>query len=372
MTLNWDTITGPTVLINRSRAQRNIATMQAKAKSAQVALRPHFKTHQSALIGTWFGPPESTPIAVSSLAMAEYFVAAGWRDVHIAIPLNPRELPAIQALAQQAKLTLTIEHEDALAYVAQITTPVQLMLEVDTGYGRTGFDWRQQHRIAATIKTAHGMEHVKRIGLMVHSGHSYGAQGETAIAAVHTESTARLNELMAALSKHVQPPLWVSVGDTPTCSRMDSFPGANEIRPGNYVFYDMQQKMIGACDWDDIALAMACPVIGRYPERNEVVVHGGAVHFGKDWVSSGAGSHTRTVFGQVMQQTESGWSQPVEGAEVIGLSQEHGKVRMPQSAIEKLRLGDLLVIVPPHSCLVMAAAMAFGDEHFICFDGAKG
>src|SRR5690554_522503 len=297
MTLNWDTITGPTVLINRTRAQRNIATMQAKAKSAHVTLRPHFKTHQSALIGTWFGPPESTPISASSCSMAEYFVAAGWRDVHIAIPLNPRELPAIQALAQQAKLTLTLEHEDALAYVAEITTPVQLMLEVDTGYGRTGFDWRQHARIAAVIKAAQATPNIERIGLMVHSGHSYGAQGETAIAAVHTESTARLNELMAALTKLVQVPLWVSVGDTPTCSRMDNFPGAHEIRPGNYVFYDMQQKMIGACDWSDIALAMACPVIGRYPERNEVVVHGGAVHFSKDWVTSGSGAHTHTVFG---------------------------------------------------------------------------
>src|SRR5690554_3232760 len=175
MKINWDTITGPTVLINRHRAQHNIRTMQEKANAAGVALRPHFKTHQSNFIGKWFGAPESTPIAVSSLAMAQQFADAGWTDIHIAIPLNPRELPALNNLASRVALTLTIEHEDALAVLNKINQPLRVMVEIDTGYGRTGMHWQQHDRIRALLDTIQLMPHIKGFGIMLHSGHSYNA-----------------------------------------------------------------------------------------------------------------------------------------------------------------------------------------------------
>ena len=366
MKINWDTITGPTVLINRHRAQHNIRTMQEKANAAGVALRPHFKTHQSNFIGKWFGAPESTPIAVSSLTMAQQFADAGWTDIHIAIPLNPRELSALNSLASRVSLTLTIEHEDALAVINNITHALKVMVEIDTGYGRTGMHWQQHDRIRSLLDALQALPKVQRIGLMVHSGHSYNATGDAAIQAVHQESSARLKELIDMMAWHVSP-LWVSTGDTPTCSRMDSFPMANEIRPGNYVFYDLQQKTIGACDWQNIALAMACPVIARYPERNEVVVHGGAVHFGKDWVdTTKPDGASERIFGQVMHNTANGWGAPITDAVVISLSQEHGKLRLPAAMVRELKLGDLVIIVPPHSCLTMNAAAA--TEKFICFD----
>lgn len=367
MKLNWDTITGPTVLINRTRAKQNIQTMQNKATYANVALRPHFKTHQSATIGHWFGTPAQTPIAVSSLRMAQQFADAGWQDIHIAIPLNPRELPALNSLASRVRLTLTVEHEDTLAVLSKINHSLQVMIEIDTGYGRTGMHWQQHERIQALLAALQVQPNIKRVGLMVHSGHSYSAKGEAAIQAVHQESSGRLKELLDMIDWQGKP-LWVSTGDTPTCSRMTSFPCANEIRPGNYVFYDLQQKTIGACDWQHIALAMACPVIARYPERNEVVVHGGAVHFGKDWVDTTKpdGSSER-IFGQVMHRTEHGWSAPIVDAVVVGLSQEHGKIRLPARMVRELKLGDLLVVVPPHSCLVMAA-MGAEASNFTCFD----
>lgn len=365
MSVNWQAITAPTVLINRSQAQRNIQTMQIKAQRAGVALRPHFKTHQSALIGTWFGTPAETPIAVSSLAMAQYFAASGWHDIHLAIPLNPREVPALNELAAQVRLTLTVEHLDAVPFLAALQHPIQVMVEIDTGYGRTGVHWQQAEQLHQLLLSLQALPHVQRLGLMVHSGQSYGAQGYQAIAAVHQESSLRLEQLLHELAWQGSP-LWISTGDTPTCSQMEHFPHANEIRPGNYVFYDLQQHTIGACAWSDIALTLACPIIARYPERKEVVIHGGAVHFSKDWVQREQ-STTPTLFGQVMQQTQSAWGDPILGAELIGLSQEHGKVRLPRALFDHYQLGDLLIITPAHSCLVMAA-MGAAEGHFVVLD----
>jgi D-serine deaminase-like pyridoxal phosphate-dependent protein len=42
-----------------------------------------------------------------------------------------------------------------------------------------------------------------------------------------------------------------------------------------------------------------------------------------------------------------------EGAFVSALSQEHGTVKLPPELLEQLSTGDLLLIVPAHSCLAV-------------------
>ncbi|MBA3988651.1 MAG: alanine racemase [Idiomarina sp.] len=354
--LCWPHITSATVLIDSDRAKRNIQRMQDKAVAAGVILRPHFKTHQSVDIGRWFRDAGTHQIAVSSLKMAQQFERAGWRNIMLAIPINPRELAAINRLAGECHLTLAIEHEDALLALQTLSHPIDIVIEVDAGYGRTGIDWRQGNRISDLANAALALRHVRRVGLMLHAGNSYQASGDDAIAAVHQQSLERLSHVRQTIAAPAQAQLFVSAGDTPTCSRMSSFPGVDEIRPGNYVFYDLQQQHIGACDWDDIALTLACPVIARYPERNEVVVHAGAVHFSKDYLLSSERFGGRPCYGQVMRSSAAGWHpEPVAGAYVHSLSQEHGKVRMPAELIARTKLGDMLVIAPAHSCLTMAA-----------------
>lgn len=354
--LQWSHITSTTVLIDSFRAKRNIRRMQDKAINAGVNLRPHFKTHQSVDIGRWFRDAGTHSIAVSSLKMGQMFEQAGWRDIMLAIPVNPREQAALNRLAGDCSLTLTIEHEDALATIQRLSHDIRVVIEIDAGYGRTGIDWQQKERISRLANAALALPQVKQVGLLLHAGNSYQSSGDSAIAEVHQQSLQRLAAVRASMAPPAADQLFISAGDTPTCSRMDEFPGVDEIRPGNYVFYDLQQQHIGACDWDDIALALACPVIARYPERGEVVVHAGAVHFSKDFLLSPARYQGSPCYGQVMQMSAHGWhGNPMKDTYVRGLSQEHGKVAMPAERIAQTQLGDLLVIVPAHSCLTMAA-----------------
>lgn len=350
MTLNWQTLTGPTVIVDSHRAKRNIRQQQAKADQLGLPLRPHFKTHQSPYIGEWFRQAGTQAIAVSSVAMAQQFAAAGWDDILLAMPVNVRQLPALNHLAATTRLGITVEHLEALNSLQHIQHPVDLWVEIDAGYQRSGMSWENAAAIEQVLQAARALPMVRQLGLLLHAGNTYQTTGDAGIRQVHEESLGRLGELLAELNfpRHE---LVVSVGDTPSCSRMTEFPGADELRPGNYVFFDLQQLLIGSCDWDDIALAVACPVIGRYPARGEVVVHGGAVHFSKD----AAMIDGRPVFGQVMQQGQHSWGSPMHGARLTGLSQEHGKVQVPPGMAEQLQLGDLLVIVPAHSCLTMAA-----------------
>ncbi len=145
----------------------------------------------------------------------------------------------------------------------------------------------------------------------------------------------------------VHPELELSVGDTPTCSQASDLGLADEIRPGNFVYYDLMQVQIGSCTADQIAVAMACPVVAKHEDRREVVVHGGAVHFSKDRIEESG----RPIYGRPVEDRGDLWGAIIEGGWVRKLSQDHGIVRLPKEKLERTHVGDLLKILPVHSCL---------------------
>ena len=68
--------------------------------------------------------------------------------------------------------------------------------------------------------------------------------------------------------------LELSIGDTPSCSVVEDLSAVEEIRPGNFVYYDVMQTIIGSCSEDDIAVAVACPVVSKNGSRRQIVVYG--------------------------------------------------------------------------------------------------
>ena len=112
------------------------------------------------------------------------------------------------------------------------------------------------------------------------------------------------------------------------------------------------QWRLGVCGPEDLGVAVACPVIGVYPRRGEVVVHGGAVHLSKDSLAGPGGT---PLFGQLVVATADGFGAPVPGTWVSSLSQEHGVIGAEPAVFEKLLAhlvpGELLLILPVHSCL---------------------
>ncbi|MDX1638266.1 MAG: hypothetical protein R3281_09865, partial [Balneolaceae bacterium] len=141
------------------------------------------------------------------------------------------------------------------------------------------------------------------------------------------------------------------IGDTPCCSTADDFSGIDQISPGNFVFYDCMQRQIGSCRTEDIAVALAVPVVARYPGRRELIVHGGAIHLSREALDWQSQQGNETMYGLVTRLGDKCWSEPVEGAFVSALSQEHGVITGPSSLVESVKPGDLLGVLPVHSCL---------------------
>ncbi|MBP7999702.1 MAG: alanine racemase [Chloroflexi bacterium] len=336
----------PTLLLDKQKVWRNISRMVEKANRAGVRLRPHFKTHQSATIGSWFQAQGINDITVSSVDMAAYFAHHGWDDITLAFPVNWREIGKINQLAATIRLNLLVESRETGHFLSQnLTQPVSVWLKVDTGYGRTGIHWTEKEQVIRVAESIAAASHLTLTGLLTHTGHAYGPTTPAQATALFQETVTRLQTLRSALH---QPDLRLSIGDTPTCTLVEDLSGIDEIRPGNFVFYDYMQVQHGVCSPDDVAIALACPVVARHPERQEIVLYGGAIHLSKEYLDLPNG---HKHYGAIALPTSAGWSEPVPRAYVNRLSQEHGIVQADPAFIEQVHIGDILLVLPVHSCL---------------------
>lgn len=342
-------ISKPTLLLDAEKARRNIAAMSKKAEAANVRFRPHFKTHQSAEIGEWFREAGVSAITVSSVDMALYFAEHGWNDILIAFPVNTRQPKSLNKLAHENNLHLLVESVGtAVSLNNLLGTAVNVWLKVDAGYGRTGIHWQEKATLLDLAYTVADAPQLNLSGLLAHAGNTYGADSLEDIVAIYDETAVRLN----SVRDHLQADgfeLQVSVGDTPGCSVVEDFGQVDEIRPGNFVFYDLMQQHLNACVPDDIAVGVACPIVAKHETSKRLVIYGGAVHLSKDSMVV----NEERIYGRIARWHKDQWGSMLYGSKIINLSQEHGIIQTDEAIFDTLHVGDIVVVLPVHSCLTV-------------------
>jgi D-serine deaminase-like pyridoxal phosphate-dependent protein len=338
-------ITSPTLLLDEKICRNNLKKMALKAKFQGKKLIPHFKTAQSHLVGEWAKEYGITEITVSSIKMAEYFCGHGWENIHIAFPFNPLETKKLSDLAKNQSLSVQLINEAVTEKLAnELHNPVGFFIEIDAGYGRTGVEVSDFGLIEAILRKAKSTDKLRFKGFYIHPGHTYYTADKVKI---YEESLAALNMLKNKYSTEY-PKLITRIGDTPGCAVIEDFGDVDEIGPGNFVFYDMMQVNIGSCKREDVAVALAVPVVDIKKERKEILIHGGGVHLAKDVLSEPDGSKN---FGEVVMLNENGWSIPQGRSYLKSISQEHGIIKASDELLAQVKVGDLLGILPIHSCM---------------------
>lgn len=342
------TITKPTFVIDKAICMTNIGRMADKAARKKVRFRPHFKTHQSAEIGNWFRDFGVTDITVSSVSMARYFSQHGWKNITIAFPVNLLEMDEINRLAGQVELNILVENVMvAMLLRKSVAARLGVYIEIDTGYYRSGVEVNRVNQVDELISVIKGNKNLHFKGFLTHNGQSYATRSVEEIVVRHADSIMK----MRSLKKHystIYPDLEVSLGDTPSCSVCDNFDEVDEIRPGNFIFYDLMQEQLDACNREDIGAKIVCPVVSRHISRNEFVIYGGAVHLSKEFIIN---SHSKRTYGAIGRCSYGGGAMASDQTWVAGLSQEHGIIRSDFDDIKEFRIAGLTEVIPVHSCL---------------------
>ena len=334
----------PKLLLDKEKSLQNIEKMVRKAARNSLSFRPHCKTHQSAEIASWFRDFGVKAITVSSFPMARYFALAGWSDILVAFPFQPGEMENLIGLSEICRLSILVDSPAALPFLNHIPNQVSFFIDIDTGYGRTGVKAENPDLIEQIIVKAGANPHLDFCGFYCHAGHSYKAGSQKERDGIHQKALDDLEGLKKQFGHNAPKVLY---GDTPNCSTQEDFGEIDEITPGNFVFYDLIQHALGACSIDDIAMAMECPVAGRYPAGESILIHGGAVHFSKESLLLNGVA----IFGQQVQQTDQGWAEADEERYLTSISQEHGVMEQCGDLIMEVNIGDKLLFLPVHSCL---------------------
>lgn len=349
-------ITCPTFIVDKEVCLRNIEKMAKKAEQYKVRFRPHFKTHQSAKIGEWFKMYGVNAITVSSVQMASYFTAHNWDDITIAFPVNIHETGEINRLAANTKFNVLVENREAAEVLAKkINHPLGIYLKIDTGYNRAGILASRTGLMDSVIDVILKNKKLKFKGLLTHAGHTYSARSTNEIFSRHFDALLKIQSLKQKYKTQF-PNIEISIGDTPSATLCTNFRGVDEIRPGNFVFYDLMQQNLGVCSIDDIAVRMVCPVVAKHLSRNEIVIYGGAIHLSKDSIVNING---KRMYGRIIIQ-KNGKKELLEPLNYVAkLSQEHGILKVTQNQFKNFQVGDFVEIIPVHSCLTANLARKY-------------
>jgi len=341
----------PCVLIDVDRVARNIERMQSAAASRGLRLRPHAKTHKSIAIGRQQITAGAVGICCAKLGEAERFADAGFDDIRLPYPLNPVIADRVLALAQQIRLSFIVDDLEVARAWSRALQPlgadraVGILVKVDVGFHRCGID-PDRVDAADTIARIAELPGLRFLGLLSHAGHAYGAASESETAAIAAAEARLLLDLAAHANRLGAVVEEVSVGATPTARFSLQQEGITEIRPGNYVYYDRTQVGLGAADWRDCALTVLARVVST-PADDRAILDCGSKTLTND-LARGFGA--TPGYGIVFDGLDA--REPDESLTIERLSEEHANVRTRGDDTPRLRTGDVVRVLPNHSCVV--------------------
>ncbi len=243
-----------------------------------------------------------------------------------------------------------------------VQNEIGVYIEIDTGYHRSGVNCNNLDEIKNILDKISKFNNCIFKGFLTHDGHTYLAKSLDDIRSIHKCTIDKLTFLKNYFKYRFEN-IELSIGDTPSCSIIPDFNGINEIRPGNYIFYDLMQQQLGVCKYSQIAIAVACPIVAKYSERNEIVIYGGAVHLSKEFIIE----NNNKVFGKVVRIENDCWSEPIDGCYISSLSQEHGIIKCRIEKLSEFHVGEIIGILPVHACLtanLMKSYHSFDGEYY--------
>ena len=82
------------------------------------------------------------------------------------------------------------------------------------------------------------------------------------------------------------------------------------------------------------------------------MIYGGAIHLSKEYLPANSlTNHRMPIYGGICLLEDVGWSSMFQESAIINLSQEHGVIDAEDQLFDSVDVGDLVTILPVHSCL---------------------
>ncbi|HZS48302.1 MAG TPA: alanine racemase [Blastocatellia bacterium] len=360
--MNLQTLKTPSLLLDINRVRQNAEKIGSRVKELGASLRPHIKTHKCIEVAQIQTEGHSGAVTVSTLEEGRVFAANGFTDILYAVPIERGKFDeAIDLSRKCEKLSLITDNPEVPAQLDEAArnagVTLNVFLKVDCGYHRCGVEPHTTEALEIPQRIVVS-SNLRFAGILTHAGHSYHCKNREELLALAQHERDVMVEMADRLKSLGMPVPTVSIGSTPTISTVDHLEGINEVRPGNYIFFDAFQATLGSCRPEDCALTVLSAVVHRDLSRNKVIVDAGAIALSKDRGAE-----------HIDSQCGYGWVLDLEGNDlglrVESMSQEHGiMVGSNGASVDKLKVGTRVRILANHSCLTAAQ-----HSHYEVIDG---
>jgi D-serine deaminase-like pyridoxal phosphate-dependent protein len=321
----------PALLIDLDVMEGNIQKMADFFKTVNAEIRPHVKTHKTPIIAHKQIEAGAIGVTCAKLGEAEAMIHAGIRDVLIANQIvGAQKIARLINLAKHSEIMVAVDdpnNVDQLSAAARAKgVSLRVLIEVNTGMNRCGTEPGQPTlALAQHILKSKGLTFE---GLMGYEGHVIANPNRIEREIATRKAVNLLIDTQNFLEENGIPVKIMSGGGTGTYAITGSYPEITEVQAGSYVFMDATyRKSEGVGDQFGCALTLLTSVVSR-PEPTRVIIDAGLKVLAKEF----------------------GLPQPVgvEGLELIGLSEEHGKLTADVSV--NLKPGDKIELLPTHCC----------------------
>ncbi len=209
---------------------------------------------------------------------------AGLDDILVAYPLvGESKLRRLAALMERAATRVSLDSVEVAEGIGRVALgmgrTLEVLVEVDTGQHRMGRPaGLPTVDLVADVARIPGVE---VIGLLSHGGQAYGATSPEDLSLIARREATELADTAERCAAAGVPVRTISVGATPTARAVAGLAGVTEIRPGTYVFNDVQQMRLGVATEATCAAAVLTTVVAR-PWDDRFVIDAGSKCFSSD------------------------------------------------------------------------------------------
>ncbi|XP_070539826.1 D-serine dehydratase-like isoform X2 [Ptychodera flava] len=275
-----DSLMTPALVLDIDRIKANAQAMLKRAEEYGVQLRPHMKAHKTLEGANIMTGGTKRCISVSTLAEAKFYADAGYDDILFAGYLDKDKVEICAEIAEEIKSFHVLLDS---YYVIELLRDRPLKddkvwsvyIGVECRYNGTGVDPLDYSGVGLAVSLT-SEPNIFFNGLYVNCENAYSCTDAEAVLGVGQDTAntvINFAKKLRKMKKHKVEFPHVNFGSTPVCSLpFEVMKNVTEWNAGSYIFYDMRNKTLGACNTDDIAIEVLAKVIAHYPNRNQLLI----------------------------------------------------------------------------------------------------
>ena len=269
----------PALIIDLDAFERNLRRMADAAAKAGLRLRPHAKTHKSAIIAKKQIELGAVGVCCQKVSEAEILVKGGVPDVLVSNEIaGVHKIQRLVSLAKEARIGVCVDNLNNVRELAEAAergaVKLSVLLEIDVGSNRCGVaPGEAALRIASEIA---GSDSLHFAGLQAYHGAAQHMRSDDERRNAIARATELSRNTVELLSRNGIPCGIVSGAGTGTFEFEAASGVFNEIQTGSYIFmdadYGRNRNADGtAFDTFENALFVFATVMSRPSEERAVV-----------------------------------------------------------------------------------------------------